>query len=56
MNKITSPIELDKGESEEYKVEIIYNSKIYTKRSDSKHLPSLYNLVLWKGHPKEKNT
>ena len=50
-------IELDKGNSEEYKIKAISNSKIYTKKSDnSHHLSALYHLVLWKGYLEEKNT
>ena len=42
-------------ESEEYKVEAIWNSKVYAKKSESGHLPGFYYLVSWKGYLKEEN-
>ena len=49
--------ELDTGDnSGEYKVEAIWNSVVYTRESESGHLPGLYYLVSWKGYSKEKNT
>ena len=50
--------ELDKGnkDSEEYKVEAIWDSAVYANESESGHLPSLCYLVAWKGYPKEENT
>lgn len=44
------------GNEEEYKVEIIYNSAVYVKKSESGHLLGLYYLVSWKNYLKEKNT
>lgn len=41
--------------NKEYKVEVIYNSKIYAKKSNNGHIPSLYNLILWKNYLKEDN-
>lgn len=50
-------LELNKGNSKEYNVKLICDSKIYTKELDSSHyLPSLYYLILWKDHPEKKNT
>ncbi len=49
-------IELDEGDSEEYEVEAICDSKVYAKESNNGQLPGLYYFVLWKGYPKEKNT
>ena len=49
--------ELDAGDnSGEYKVEVIRNSAVYARESESGHLPSLYYLVSWKGYPEEGNT
>ncbi len=49
-------IELEEGNSEEYKVEVICDSNVYVKELDSGQLPGLYYLVSWKGYPEEKNT
>ena len=55
INKNT--IELDLGnDSRKHKVEAIYNSAIYTKKSKLIHLLELYYLIFWKGYLKEKNT
>ena len=49
--------ELDAGDdSEEYEVEAIWDSAVYTMESESGHLPGLYYLVAWKGYPEEENT
>ena len=48
--------ELDAGDnSEEYEIEAISDSAVYTMESESGHLPGLYYLVAWKGYPKEEN-
>lgn len=39
-------LELDTGNSKEYKVEQIYNSEIHAKKLDSDYLLDLYYLVL----------
>lgn len=49
-------IELEVGNSKEYKVEIIQDSRVYTIESESGHLLGLYYLVSWKGYLEEKNT
>lgn len=42
--------------SEKYKVEIIYDSKVYAKKSDNDHhLSNFYYFVLQKDYPKEEN-
>ena len=41
--------------SEEYKVEAIWDSAVYAIESKSGHLPELYYLVAWKGYPEEEN-
>ncbi len=56
LNDTMAQLELDEGNSEEYEVEAICDSKVYAKKSDSSYLPSLYYLVSWKGYPKEENT
>ena len=48
---------LDVGnDSEEYKVEAIQDSAVYTRKSESGHLSGLYYLVSWKSYLEEKNT
>ena len=42
--------------SNEYKVEVIYNSAIYAKGSKLGYLPRFYYLIFWKNYLKEKNT
>ena len=37
-------------------MEAIWDSKVYTRESESGHLPGFYYLVSWKGYPEEKNT
>ena len=43
-------------DNSEYKMEAIWDSAVYTKKSKSGHLPELYYLVFWKGYPEEENT
>ena len=48
--------ELDAGDnSEEYEVEVIWDSAVDANKLESGHLPSLYYLVAWKGYLEEKN-
>lgn len=47
-------IELDEGNSKEYKIETIHNSEIYVRKLED-HLLSLYYLVFWKGYQEEEN-
>ena len=49
-------LELEAGNSKEYKVEAIWNSAVYASKSESGQLAGLYYLVGWKRYPKEKNT
>ena len=50
-------VELDAdNDSKEYKVQVIWNSAVYTRESKSGHLPSPYYLVSWKKYLEEKNT
>ena len=46
---------LDASNSKEYKVEIIWDSAVYTKESEG-YLPGFYYLLSWKGYLEEKNT
>ena len=48
--------ELDIGDKEEYKVEVIQDNAIYARESKSSHLPGLYYLVSWKKYLEEENT
>ena len=49
-------VELDAGdENGEYEVEAIWDSEVYTRESESGHLPGLYYLVSWKRYPEEEN-
>ena len=57
MDKTTSQIELDPGNSEEYDVKAIHDTNVYTKESNSsQHLAGFYYLILRKGYPKVENT
>ena len=50
-------VELDVGDdSGEYKVEAIWDSAVYVRKSKLGHLPGLYYLVSWKRYPEEENT
>ena len=48
--------ELDIGDSGEYKMEAIWDSVVYARKSKSGYLPRLYYLVFWKRYSEEKNT
>ena len=47
---------LEAGDSEEYKVEAIWDSAVYANELKSGQLPGLYYLVAWKGYSEEENT
>lgn len=49
-------LEYEAGNDEEYKVEGIWDSIIYTRKSESGHLLRLYYLVSWKDYPKKEGT
>ena len=49
-------LELEAGDSEEYKVEAMWNSAVYASKLESGQLPGLYYLVAWKGYLKKENT
>ena len=46
----------ENGKVEEYKVEAIYVSTVYTKESESDQLLGLYYRIFWKDFPEEENT
>lgn len=48
--------ELDTGNNDKLKIEVICDSKFYTKVSDYDHLSGPYYLVLQKGHLEKQNT
>ena len=54
VDKKVTELDFEAGNSEEYKVEAIWDSTVYAKESKD-HLPKLYYLVVWKGYPKEEN-
>ena len=56
MDKRVKELELEAGDSKEYKVKAIRNSAVYASESESGQLPDLYYLVAWKGYPEEENT
>ena len=49
-------LELKAGNSEEYKLEVIWDSAVYASKLELIQLPGLYYLVAWKEYPKEGNT
>lgn len=46
---------LKTGNSKEYKVETIWDSAVYTKKSELNYLLGIYYLVFWKNYLKKKN-
>lgn len=56
MDRITCKLEFEDNVNKKYKIEAIFNSVIYIRKSESGHLPGLYNLILWKGYSKNENT
>ena len=48
-------LKFEAGNNEEYEVDGIWDSAIYTRELATKQLPRLYHLVSWKGYPEEKN-
>ena len=49
-------LEFDTVKIEEYKIETIWDSAVYTMELESGHLPSLYDLVAWKRYSEQENT
>ena len=56
VDKWVTKLELEAGNSNEYKIKAIWDSAIYASKSELGQLLELYYLVAWKGYPKEKNT
>ena len=56
VDKWVIELELEAGNSNEYKVEAIWNRAVYANKLESVQLPGLYYLVVWKRYPKEENT
>ena len=56
VDKKVREIEFDASDndSEEYEVEVICDSTVYTKKLESGYLPSLHYLVAWKGYLKKR--
>ena len=55
VNDIQLDFEFEAGNGEEYEVDGIWDSAVYTRESAGQ-LPGLYYLVLWKDYPEEENT
>ena len=54
--RVENITESDAGDnSEEYKIEAIWDNAVYANKSESGHLPGLYYLVVWKGYSEEEN-
>ena len=53
MDKKVTKLELEAGNSKEYKIEAIWDSAVYAKKVKG-NLPSPYYLVAWNGYPKKK--
>ena len=43
-------------DSEEYELEVIWESVVYANKLESGYLPGLYYLIAWKGYPEKENT
>ena len=58
MDKKVRQIEFEasNNDSEEYEMEVIWDSAVYAKELESGHLPGFYYLVLWKRYLEEENT
>ena len=58
MDEEIRQMEFNTGDDEngEYKVEAIWDSAVYARKSKSGHLSGLYSLVSWKEYPEKENT
>ena len=55
--KTAEQLEFEAGSNnEEYEVEGICDSAVYTRESEAGHLPSLYCLISWKGYSEDEST
>ena len=55
VDKKITELEFEAGDSNEYKVEAIWNSAVFANKAKS-HLPGLYYLVAYQKFLKEENT
>ena len=55
VDKQVTELELEAGDSKEYKLEAIRDSAVYASKWELGQLPSLYYLIVWKGYLMEKN-
>ena len=56
VDKRVTKLELEAGNSKEYRVEAIWDNVVYASKLESGQLPALYYLIAWKRDPKEENT
>ena len=56
LDKRVMKLEVEASNSEEYKVEAIWDSAVYTSKSELGYPLGLYYLVALKGYPEEENT
>ena len=56
VDKNMTELDFETGKSKKYKVEAIWNSAVYTNKSERGHLLGLYYLLLWKSYLEKKNT
>ena len=56
VDKKVKKLDFEAGDSEDYKVEAIWDSAVYVMESKSGYLPRLYYFIAWKGYLKEENT
>ena len=55
-DKNVAELDANDNKRREYEVEVIWDSKVYTRESKSGHLPGLHYLISWKRYPEEENT
>ena len=55
IDKRVIELELEAGDSKEYKVEAIWDSAVYANKAKG-HLLDLYYLIAWKWYPEKENT
>ena len=56
MDKKVTKLDFKAGNSEEYKIEAIWDNAVYPIELELGHLSGLYYLIVWKNYPKEENT
>ncbi len=55
VDKITTQQEFESSNDKDYKIKRIWNSTVYTRKSEN-HLVGFYYYILWKRYLKEENT